>query len=304
MADKNQAQEVQTSADSAQQLLDSLSENPDSLTESDLDQIGETLFGPTEPDPVPEEVVQFEKEHLGSEEAEEEAPTQQEIDYQAEYQKLKEKLGRQGSVQGELRARAERAEEQLRQAQQQPQEPVKAVTGQSFVKELAEQRGIEIPEGLEDVFGAFGDLMLAYTQNLGTSLKPLGDRLQALEGGLAETAAEASLGGGLAPEVKSQVLEENPGLKDIADPAQRIAMMKKLALAEGLIRQEGQAKRTAPTSRRDPARHVSGSGTSSPTKSRSETMNDALARSINSVQNEEDLAKLNPIMDHYFKTVW
>lgn len=307
MSEKQQAP-VRTSAEGANDFLASLADAPDTIGEDDFAAINESLMGPPEPEETPREVIEFEKQYgVESDDGQqEEDPLDEgEIDYVAEYNKLKTKIGKQAAKQGEIRARAEKAEAELARlrGEQQPVEPQPAVTGKSFVTELAKQRGVEIPEDLQDIYSVVGDLFLAYTQNLGAHLRPIGEEIRSIKGSLAETAAEASLGG-LSPEVKAQLLEENPGLAEISDPAQRIAMMKKLALAEGLARDDAPGKRTVADSRRSPARHVSSSGSSGPTKSRGTNLNEAIGRAIDGIESEDDLKKLSGPMSHYFKNVW
>ena len=228
---------------------------------------------------------------------------EQSADLASEVANLKRTLGEQGSTQGDLVKRAEQAEAELMRIRESAQQapPAAPVTGRDVARQLDPSftdADFEDP-GMASLYDRMGTMQqAAATEIFGqvqAALQQLTDRLDAGERRGAESAAEAKLGS-IPADVKQKLEKERPGLLDIKDPEERVAMMRTLALAQGLL-----SDKTAPAAvrrpGRDPSTHVSSGGQSAPSYAPSTaSAHDALLDSINRATNATELDKSSKIL--------
>ena len=106
-----------------------------------------------------------------------------------------------------------------------------------------------------------------------------------------------SAASGLNQAMRQELLQNNPGLADISDPALQVDMMRKLAIADGLTAAKEQPTVQAPSTvpSRNPATHVAGSGQSAgSTVPANTSLRDALA---------QDIADADPLDDAAMKRI-
>lgn len=260
---------------------------PPKTTPEDATQLANELVdGPPEPQPTPEA-----------------QPTEAaEPSVAEEIAHLKQKLGQQGAEQGDLKRRAEEAETKLSQYEQsiaQAQATVAPATGADIARQLdpsltdADFEDI----GMKALYDRMGNMHKAAAQEVfnqvGEAVKQISERIDAIERRSSEAVAEAKVGG-IPSEAKQKLEQEYPGLKDISNAEQRVAVMKALGLATGAV--SGETRPASPRApRRDPSTHVSPSGQSAPSYAQTGPK-DALLEQLSRAQNATELDNVSKIL--------
>lgn len=183
----------------------------------------------------------------------------------SEIKKLREKLGKQGAERGALVDKLVAIEQRLNQQEQAQTQQQVPQTDRDIVRTLIPNL---TDDEMEGDLGNFYERQGLFGKNLAAEILAIVKQdLDGLRGDFSAykgktTMDSLSAASGLNEQVRAELLQSNPGLAEISDPAQQVDMMRKLAIADGILanKQEPKAPPTVPS--RNPATHVAGSGQS------------------------------------------